>query len=160
MWNTFWADVVVAVIGAVLTSGLAVWIALLTVKRELARRERDGVEQLIHEINSRRVLIDIHPKLVLKARKRRDYERCALSVRYLRDLARSTRRDTRGNRNASDALGGLVSAFNRYLEDSELDPTRYQFHLMMARSAAISCGAEIQATLPSVPAIKPGSEAL
>jgi hypothetical protein len=159
MWVTFWADIIVAVVASALTSVLAVLIGYSTYRWQVRRQEIAAVEQLVHEINSRRVLIQIEPHRIQRPTGRRDFQHCALSIRYLRDLARATRRDARQDPLTSRVLGRLVATFNLYLENSEVEPERYRFHLMEARKSAIGHGVELTAVLPKVPLIDPGSEA-
>ncbi|MFJ4208530.1 hypothetical protein ACIPY2_08730 [Paenarthrobacter sp. NPDC089675] len=125
MWDSFWADVVVAVIGAVMTVG----IAYGTFALQQRHNEMRVLRHLIWDIEHRRALAIGIPVEIPHARALDDYKRANLSVVDMRDRVRYSVDQVRPNSKAHEGLSKMTAACHHYLEDSHSDPDFYAFFL-------------------------------
>jgi hypothetical protein len=155
MWETFWADVLVAVIGAALTVAIAIGSFML----QRRRVEEEALRGLIEEIHRRRAFAPVTPVRVPDAADLRDYERVSRSVLDVRNQIRQARDRVRPKAAAHVYLGAMISACNRYLEDSTNEPDNYIFQLMNLREQLEKEITEIAKKSRNLPASKPGTGA-
>lgn len=121
MWTTFWPDLLVALVGAVLT----VVIAAATYLANRRLGETRAINALIREIHGRRVLTVGKPRVIRGAAKLDDYRWAAASVLSLRDEVRRTRDQVREMAKLQEPLSRMARACNRFLEESAYDPDTY-----------------------------------
>lgn len=155
MWETFWPDVLVAVIGAAFTVAIAYGTFLI----QQGRSERQLLNNLISDLHHRRALRETAPRDVPGARGLEDYDRTSLSVVDIRDHIRATREHLPANSGVHGLLSAMHSACNLHLHHSSRDPDRYQFHLMDLRSDLEVGVTEISRQVRQVKALPPGSAA-
>lgn len=129
MWETFWPDVLVAVIGALLT----VAIAYCTFLIQQQRQEKQVFRGLINDIHHRRALAVAYPQEIPGAEERKDFHRASLSVIDIRDHVRRARDQVRQDSPTLASLSDMIRSCNRYLEESEAAPNFYTFHLKTLR---------------------------
>jgi len=127
MWDTFLPDLVVALVGAVLTVAIAYSTFLLSVRRN----ERLALNSLVVELHHRRALSG-RGVVIPGAARSRDYERANLSVLSMREEIR-TARDRVRSQLLHQALQRMTRACNRYLERAEWDADRYAILLVELR---------------------------
>lgn len=136
MWETFWPDVLVALIGAALT----VLIAVVTYWMGLRQREVHALRALIEEMHHRRALKPPSVLVAVKgARKLPDFHQANASVLSLRAEIRRTRDLARQKDDVQRVLSSMTRACNRYLELSAIQPKKYYF-LLSALQAELSVG--------------------
>jgi hypothetical protein len=156
MWETFWPDVLVAVIGALLT----VVIAYGTFLIQQARQEKQVLRGLINDLHHRRALAITRPQEIPNAVHGKDFQRASLSVIDIRDHIRRVRDQVRQDRATVDVLSDMIRACNRYLEESEGTPDFYAF-LLKTLSEDLNDGVdEISRIARGVRALQPGSSAV
>lgn len=125
MWDTFFADLIVALVGA----GLTVAIALFTYLGRINLEERRALQLLINDLHGRRALTADPASRVPFASVRRPYKYANASVLALRDEVKATRTKVRQRERLRTPLNKMIQACNRYLELSEFSPGRYPLHL-------------------------------
>lgn len=125
MWDNFWADVVVAVIGAVLTVGIAYGSFCL----QQRHKEKRVLRHVIWDLQHRRALAIGDPVEIPDAAMRDDYKRASLSVVDIRDRLRQAVDQVRPNSKAQARLSEMIAACHHYLEDSDAFPNFYALHL-------------------------------
>lgn len=129
MWETFWPDVLVAVISAALT----VTIAYIAFRLEQGRNERQLLNNLVRDLHHRRALKKIDPYELRDAEQNNDYKWTNKSILDLRDQIRVTREKLPPSSKAHDSLSKMYVACSRHLHEGPLNPDHYQFHLMELR---------------------------
>jgi hypothetical protein len=156
MWQTFWPDVLVAVIGAVLTVAIAYLTYLLSVRRT----EKQALNSLINEFHHRRA---ISPRTALgpveRAAEKDDFLRANLSVLNMRDEIRRTRDAVRSIADLHDPLSQMTRACNNYLETSAREPDRYLYLLDDLRKELSSSLHRLAVTRRGVRVYEPGQGA-
>jgi hypothetical protein len=156
MWETFWPDVLVALIGALLTVAIAFGTFLL----QQVRQEKQVLRGLINDLHHRRALAVGSPQEIPNADEGKDFQRASLSVIDIRDHIRRVRDQVRQDRATVDVLSNMIRACNRYLEDSEGTPNFYAF-LLQSLSQELHNGViEIAQNVRGIKALQPGSSAL
>jgi hypothetical protein len=155
MWETFWPDVLVAVVGAVLTVAIA--FGTFLIQQRMA--ERQLLTNLVSDLNHRRVLREIAPREMPGARGFEDYDWTSQSVVEIRDQIRSTREHLPRNSRAQRLLSAMHSACNRHLHNSSRNLHYNQFHLVDLRNNLEIGVAEISRQVRKVKALRPGSAA-
>ncbi|WP_372984933.1 hypothetical protein [Microbacterium sp.] len=125
MWNTFGADVLVAVIGAALT----VLIAFLTYLARIRLEEHRALQILINDLHGRRALAVEHGAKVWFASRRAPFRYATASVIAARDEIKATRAKVRKHKKVQEPLTEMLRACNNYLELSETDPNSYPIYL-------------------------------
>jgi hypothetical protein len=92
MWESFWPDIVVAVVGAVIGSVLTVGIAVATYFITIRHRENQALNALVRELHERRAIAPIaSPREIPGAAELDDYDRANRSVVSMRDEISRTR---------------------------------------------------------------------
>lgn len=155
MWETFWPDLLVTVLGAVLTVGIAYGTFLLQQKRT----ERQVLTNLIHDLHHRRALRAFAPKRGNGASESDDFKRTSASVLEVREQIRTARNSLPPRSNASPTLSKMLVACNRHLRESARDPDGYQTHLMMLRTSLESRVVEICSKVRGLEPMQPGAAA-
>ncbi|WP_368496906.1 hypothetical protein [Herbiconiux sp. A18JL235] len=156
MWDSFWTDVLVAVIAAALTGA----IAYVTYKVSFRRVERQAVSALIRQLNERRAFYPVSdPWEVPNARTSDDYERVSASVVSARREIDNTRRSV-GQREIEKSLTSMKRACNRYLERSAATPDRYVILLMELRTELAKEIRSMRSVRRGLPEGEPGDGAL
>lgn len=155
VWDTFWSDVLVAVIGATLTVAIAYGTFLI----QQGRSERQLLNNLISDLHHRRALRETTPRNMPDARGVGDFDRTSLSVVDIRDRIRATREHLPANSGVHGLLSAMQSDCNRHLHHSSRDPDRYQFHLMDLRNDLEYGVTEISRQVRWVNDLAPGSAA-
>lgn len=159
MYDTFWSDTLVAVIGAVLAAGLTVGIAYRTFQLQQRYTEKQILTNLIHDLHHRRTLRAVYPKLVPDATRSVDFERTSESVLEVREWIRSARNSLPPRSVSSPTLSKMVVACNRHLSHSHRNPDGYQTELMKLRVSLLSGVEEICSQIPDLELLAPGADA-
>lgn len=125
MWQTFGPDVLVAVIGALLTALLTVLIAFATFLLRLRLEELRAVQSLVSELHRRRALTPGPEVVIPGAAERKSLAEANASVLSIRDEVRRTRDRVRQVDSRQVPLSRMTAACNRYLEISSAAPDSY-----------------------------------
>ncbi|WP_157550793.1 hypothetical protein [Microbacterium sp. Root553] len=125
MWNTFGADVLVAVIGAALT----VSIAFLTYLGRIRLEEHRALQILINDLHGRRALAVGRGSKVRFASWSASFKRANASIISARDEIKATRAKVRKHEKVQGPLVEMIRACNNYLEMIEGDPSSYLIYL-------------------------------
>ena len=125
MWDTFLPDLLVAIIGAVLT----VVIALATYLLKIRLDEKRAIQSLTNEMHRRRALTAGSEPMIRGAAESEDFLRANSSIATIRTEVRSTRDRVRQIESMQDPLSGMTRACNRYLELSSARPDAYAIYL-------------------------------
>lgn len=133
MWQTFWPDVLVAVIGAALT----VLGALATYLAGRRLREIHAIRALVAELHHRRLLA-IEPREFPGAAESESFRYASASVLSMKDEVRRARDAARTNSPAQAPLAAMTRACNAFLELSSAEPERYPFFARDLRDALAS----------------------
>lgn len=147
MWDNFWPDVLVTVIGAVLTVAIAYGTFLV----QQRRTEKQVLTNLIHDLHHRRALRDFTARYVRGASKSADFQRTSTSVLEVREQIRTARNSLPPRSKASPLLSKMLVACNKHLSESARDPQGYQQHLLDLRR---SLGNEVNAICSRVRGLK------
>ncbi|GLJ79691.1 hypothetical protein [Microbacterium imperiale] len=158
MWETFWPDVLVAVIGAALGAVLTVLIAAITYVISVRRQELRSLNDLIDDLHHRRAF-DTGPGLIPGARASEDYARANRSVISARNEIRQARRGVRFNAKLREPLKRMTQACNEYLDAAEWEPDAYALHVVELRAALMDDIRRIAAARRGVRALEPGGGA-
>lgn len=130
VFEYFWSDLIVAVVGAVLTILIA-WVTFLLSRR---RREKLVVISLVRELHARRALAPSKSQArVRNAKRLPDYTRASASVLTMRDEIRRARDRLRPLLKFEKPLAEMSRACNRFLELSAVDPPNYTALLVTLR---------------------------
>lgn len=160
MWNTFWSDVLIAIIGAVLGSVLTVLIAWGTYRLQRRSNEKHALRLLVDEIHRRRAFASIaNVRLVPDAQELDDFHNVNASVLDIRDRIRMAREQTRPESGAQKPLSEMTRACNRYLKATARQPDRYMYDLMSLRSNLWESIQEMAGEVRGVPALEPAAAA-
>lgn len=154
MWLTFWPDVLVAVIGAVLT----VAIAFSTYLLRLRLQEKRALQSLINQLHRRRAFAG-RAVVIRGARDSDDFKRASSSVSNVRDEIRRTRDDVRRLDDLQRPLSDMTRACNRFLELSDAMPDHYAIQLSDLRQELFASITELARVRSSVRALEPGGGA-
>lgn len=155
MWNTFWPDFWIAIIGAVVGSGLTVGIALITYRLQRRSNEKHSLRMLVDEVHRRRAFAVIaNVRDVPGAQELDDFHNVNASVLDLRDRIRLAREQTRPESGAQKPLSDMTRACNRYLHATARQPDRYLHDLMSLRNNLWQSIQEIAAEVRGVPALE------
>ncbi|MEO8262344.1 MAG: hypothetical protein ABI566_07215 [Pseudolysinimonas sp.] len=150
MPDTFCWDVVVAVIGALVTVGLG--LVTFLVSRYISKTRL--LNLLIVDINERRAFV-VDPRKVRGARETNDFKWATESVLKCRDEIRRARNEYGFGKRVHGALDSMRRACNHYLEDSSRDSDSYPIHLARLR-AELDANTDQLARRPFVRALKAG----
>ena len=156
MWSTFWADVVVAVIGALLT----VLVAALTYGLNERRRETLSLRALIYDLGHRRALVVDVPREIPNALELDDYHRASASVLNMRDAIRQAVEGVRDSKKLQDILSQMTRACNTYLENSAASPSRYWYYLAELRDSLAESVRALKTVKKGLKVHEPGERAL
>jgi hypothetical protein len=160
MWNTFWPDLWVAIIGAMVGSVLTVAIALITYRMQRRANEKHALRLLVDEIHRRRAFSPIADvRLVPVAQELDDFNNVNASVLDIRDRVRLAREQTRPQSGAQKPLSDMTRACNRYLQATARRPDRYLHDLMSLRNSLWESIQEIAGEVRGVPALEPAGAA-
>lgn len=154
MWMTFWPDVLVACIGAVLTVG----IAFATYKLNERREELRSLNSLVGELHRRRALAG-QAVVIEGARDNPDFMRANSSILSIRDDIRRTRDNVRQILPIQEPLSRMSRACNYYLEVSEADPDEYANLLVGLQRDLHRAVQDIVASRRGVDSLEPGAGA-
>lgn len=153
MWDTFWPDVLVTVIGAVLTVAIAYGTFLL----QQRRTEKQVLTNLIHDLHHRRALRAFAPEYVEGASDSDDLKRTSSSVLEVREQIRTTRNSLPPRSKASPLLSKMLVACNQHLRESAREPDWYQEHLIELRTSLTYGVEEICSKVRCLTFLEPGS---
>lgn len=148
---TFWLNVLVALIGALLT----VIIAYVTYLLNLHRNERRALTSLVSELHHRRAFSG-GAVLNSNARELADYARANASVLSIKDEIRRTRDSVRVIPALQGPLSLMTRACNTYLERAESDPDSYAIGLIELRAELHSEIRKLAEYRRGVPTLVPG----
>lgn len=154
MWETFWPDVLVAVIGA----GLTVLIAVTTYVISVRRQELRSLNDLIDDLHHRRAF-DTHPGVIPGARSTEDYARVNRSVISARNEIRQARRGVRFDAKLREPLKRMTQACNEYLDAVEWEPDHYAIQVVELRAALTDEIRRVAAVRRGVHVLEPGGGA-
>ena len=155
MWDTFWPDVLVAVIGAAFT----VLIALITYLLRLRLEEKRALESLIGELHRRRALAPGPEPIISAAASSADFARANASVSAMRDEIRRTRDRVRQVDSLQLPLSNMTRACNRYLEMSAASPPHYALLLGRLREELAKGVNDLTRARRGVTSLEPGGGA-
>lgn len=130
MWETFGADVVVALI----SSALTVLIAYGTFLLNRWRDQRMAAQFIIDDLAHRRAFAASAVRIP-GAEKNDDYKRANASVLTARDEIRAVRPRMGADLAVQQALSSMIRSCNIYLEKSARDPDAYAIQLVELRDA-------------------------
>ena len=139
MLDTFWTDLLIALIATTFGAILTVAIAFATYRYEVRSRERDAIRHLANVLASRRALLPARSERV-DARLPEyadDLEACRRSVHNVREILVEASRAIRPGSEAQGLLDGMASAANDFLSSSRRDPDGYWLELNALRSDLI-----------------------
>ena len=145
MPDTFWTDLLVALIATTFGAILTVAIALATYRYEVRSRERDAIRHLANVLASRRALLPARSERVdatLPAYAN-DLEACRRSVENVREAVVEASRATRPGSEAQSPLDGMARAANDFLSSSRRDPDGYWLELNALRGELIVALADL-----------------
>lgn len=157
MWNSFWSDALVTVIGAVLAACLTVYIAYRTFQVQERLTEKQVLTNLIHDLHHRRALRAINPIRVPNAAETADFQRTRDSVLEVREWIRIARNSLPPASLANPTLSSMLVACNRHLSHSDRDPNAYQTTLMMLRKSLHAGVVEVCSRVSGLEPLEPGS---
>lgn len=155
MWTTFWPDVLVALVGAVIT----VAIALATY---LCGRHVSGTHALtalVDELHHRRALRVRDTSRLRLAAELDDFKWAGQSVLAMKGDIRVARHANLHSSKASESLAKMTKACNFYLELSHEDPENYRKLLEDLRRALSKCVQELADGRRGVDYVDPGAGA-
>lgn len=145
MPDTFWTDLLVALIATTFGAILTVAIALATYRHEVRSRERDAIRHLANVLASRRALLPARSERVdsTDPAYSNDLEACRQSVRNVREAVVEASRVVRPGSEAQGPLDGMARAANNFLSSSRRDPDGYWLELNALRSELIVALADL-----------------
>lgn len=143
--DTFWTDLLVALIATTFGAILTVAIAFATYRYEVRSRERDAIRHLANVLASRRALLRaqserVDASLPVHAN---DLESCRQSVHNVCEAIVEASRAIRPGSEAQDPLDGMARAANDFLSSSRHDPDGYWLELNALRSELIDALADL-----------------
>ncbi|WP_147284816.1 hypothetical protein [Kocuria rosea] len=160
MWNTFWPDLLIAFIGAVMGAVLTVGIALATYRVQLRSNEKHALRLMVEEIHHRRAFTLIeNVRVVPGAQELVDFKKVNSSVLDVRERIRLAREQTRPESGAQGPLSDMTSACNRYLRATARHPDGYMHELMSLRGSLWKNIQKIAEEIRGVPALEPAGAA-
>lgn len=156
MWNTFWPDLLIAVIGAVLTV-LTAWFTYLLQRRA---NETRALRFLVEEIHRRRALAPVaRVSDVPGAGASDDFNRVNASILDIKDRIRLAREQSRPQSPAQPALSDMTRACNRYLESTAHSPEKYLHELRSLRQSLTYSIIHMTEGVRGVQRLEPGGSA-
>lgn len=155
MWQTFWPDVLVALIGAALT----VLIAFTTFLLRLRLEEKRALQSLINEMHRRRALAPGPEPVIPDAASRADFAQANASILSIRDDIRRTRDRVPQVESRQRPLSNMTRACNRYLEVSAASPPHYAILLGELRGELSESVQELARARRGVNPLEPGAGA-
>jgi hypothetical protein len=160
MWETFWPDIVVAVVGAVLGSVLTVGIALATYFITIRHRENQALNALIKELHERRAVAPIASlREIPDAAELDDFNRANRSVISMRDEISRTRQLVGQSPEVQQPLSEMKRACNRFLDRASAAPQRYWFLLDELRRELSEGVHRLTSARKQLPRLEPGGGA-
>jgi hypothetical protein len=156
MWTTFFPDLLVALLGSLVTVAIAYMTFLIQRRRE----ERQAIRGLINDIHRRRALTVISTvRRIRRAKTLPDFHRATASVLDLRDRVRETRNAVRADSVYQDALTNMTRSCNRYLEMTGRSANDYYFELAKLRADLLTAVERLAKRNRSVSYLEPGAGA-
>lgn len=155
MWDSFLPDLLVAVVGALLTVAIALGTYVLKVRLD----EKRAIQSLINEMHRRRSLAAGPEPLIPGSLQSGDYLRANASVATIREDIRSTRDRVRQVEKLQDPLSKMTRACNRYLEQSAAHPDGYAIYLGDLRRELTPVVQSLASKRRGVVALEPGGGA-
>jgi len=152
MWDSFWPDVLVTVIGAVFTVAIAYGTFLI----QQRRAEKQVLTNLIHDLHHRRALRAFTPEHVVGASRSNDFQRTTSSVLEVREQIRTARNGLPPRSSASPPLSQMLVACNRHLSRSAREPDSYQEHLLNLRTSLTDEVDVISSKIRGLKPLEPG----
>ncbi|WP_311260491.1 hypothetical protein [Microbacterium sp. WCS2018Hpa-9] len=152
MWDSFWPDLVVALVGALLTVATAV----VTYGLKIHLDEKRAIRSLINELHRRRALRPANERVVVGAAGSDDYVRVNSSIASIRDEIRRTRDRVRQVDRLQRPLSDMTRACNQYLTLSAATPDAYVVLVGDLRRALTSSVQELAQRRRGVIALEPG----
>lgn len=156
MWQTFFPDLVVAVIASLLT----VSTGYVTYRVNVRHRENQALVSLLNELHHRRAVAPIlNPRQIANASTNDDFLRANSSVLSMKDEIRRARDILRPITTLQEPLSLMVRACNRYLELSSAAPESYMYELEELRIQLSKQVHAIAASRKSIKSVEPGTGA-
>lgn len=156
-----WATLITVAVGAFLGSGAAFASNLLAGRIGDRRREGVALNELVHEIHFRRVLRQIAPTLRPRAELLDPgYAKSRHSIASLRGEIRAARKTLVPGSRALRPLDEMTLACNRFLDESEADPARYELQLMQLHARLNGAVRALVAGSRGVDDLEPGQAGL
>jgi hypothetical protein len=156
MWNTFIPDLLVALLGSLVT----VAIAYMTFSIQRRRQEHQAIRGLINDIHRRRALTVIGVvRRIRRAKRLPDFHRATASVLDLRDRVRETRNAVRADSIYQNTLTNMTRSCNRYLEATGQSANDYYFELAKLRADLLTAVQTLAKGTRSISYLEPGAGA-
>lgn len=155
MWESFFPDLLVAIVGALLT----VLIALVTYLLKIRLDEKRAIQSLIGELHRRRAIAEGAEPIIRDAEQLADFDRANLSVASMRAEIRSTRDRVRQLESLQGPLSEMTRSCNLYLERSAASPDHYAIYLGDLRRELSPLVSRLAASRRGVVAHEPGGGA-
>lgn len=156
MWNSFLADLIVAIFSSVLTVG----IAYFTYSATRRSKEIEALNSLIRELHGRRVIAPIiNPAEKPGAETSNDFAHAAASVISMKSEIRRARDNSRPIAKLQQPLFNMTKACNDYLEDSSAAPENYWFLLIELQRHLNEAVIELTKCIRGVEVLEPGTGA-
>lgn len=155
MWTTFWPDLLVAVIGALLTVGIAYATYILNVRSN----EQRALTSLIMELHHRRAFTGQAVR-VDDAHELEDYAHSNASVLNIKDEVRRARDNVRALPALQEPLSRMTRDCNIYLETVQQDPDTYVIELIRLRDELLKSIKRLALARKSLAILEPGGGAL
>lgn len=155
MWDSFWPDLLVALIGGAVT----VFVAFVTYLARSGLQERRLLQSLIDELHRRRALSVVNPEPIPDAEDRPDFLRANASVLSMKEEVRMARNGVRKIASLQDPLSAMTRACNQYLELSALHPSDYALLLAELQGHLAKSVLDLATARPGVRALTPGAGA-
>jgi hypothetical protein len=132
MWGTFWSDILVAALGAMLT----VAIALITYRVQQRRSNEQLVRNLADDLAMRRAFMPISPFVTSPVGV--DADRCRKSIQSAQSQISLIRDQIAPNHRLRALLQEMVAWAREFKSLNEADPERWQFALMEVRGELVA----------------------
>lgn len=150
--ENLWGDILITVLGAVLT----VFIAYATFQRQQKSSERQILANLIHDLHHKRAFLRINAVWVQEGAESEDFQRISDSVLEVREWIRTARNSLPPRSRASSSLSEMLVACNCFLSRSSRHPENYQAELMKIKKTLSSKVDQVCSRVSGVEPLEPG----
>ncbi|MBF4599218.1 hypothetical protein ITJ55_00180 [Frigoribacterium sp. VKM Ac-1396] len=135
-WNSFWPDLSVAFIAAIVGLVLAALIGYVSYRRDQRAKNRQLVANLADDLATRRAFTPTNPKL---RKVGVDAYRCLQSVQQAQERLSQVRDQIRPDHELREILQEMILGCVTYKNAFEVAPREYVYDLMALRHELIVC---------------------